>query len=207
MFSKVRRADRPRRAEGHTQNTGQSGPQDLTTVMVETRQGSVQAFEQVYSQTRKMSHAILMGLLRDPVEAEEALQEVYVRVWTKSHQFNADFCRPEAWIATIARRVAIDRLRAGARKQTHDPFEDQVSSSASSGEMALVQRDLANALDYCLSELPEAQGLAVRRAYSEGSSYEELSQYFDVPLNTLKSWMRRSLIRLRACLKGQGEAP
>lgn len=151
-------------------------------------------------------------MLRDRAEVEDALQEVYLKLWQRAAQFDASR-RGGAmgWLIAIARNVALDRLRARpeARGFSHvtarsdDPDGDPVAKLPSRGmgaEAQLVAQGDARRVIECFDELESDRALAVRGAYLQGLSYQELAERHNVPLNTVRTWLRRSLMRLKECL-------
>ncbi|OYU16077.1 MAG: RNA polymerase subunit sigma [Alphaproteobacteria bacterium PA4] len=163
--------------------------------------GDQAAFQDFYNRTSAKLFGIILRILAERGEAEDVLQEVYVTVWRKAAEFDAARASPVTWVATIARNRAIDRLRARAvRPQA--PMEDAIDMAdtspnaeqllAASGEAALVHRALAS--------LEPRHAAAIRSCYFEGVTYETLAEREGVPVGTLKSWVRRGLIRMKAGL-------
>lgn len=160
------------------------------------------SFTALYRKTSRLCYGVIFRMIRNEEEAADILQEVYVRIWVKSPQFLELTCSAESWIVTIARHASIDRLRAqGRRPEILDTDYHDIVDRSPTPEGVLLGKSLAKRLDSCLGELPEERALAVRRAYMEGWSYVELAQSADVPLNTMRTWLRRSLLRLRTCLQ------
>jgi RNA polymerase sigma-70 factor (ECF subfamily) len=103
----------------------------------------------------------------------------------------------------IARNKAIDRARAGAGERPTEPI-DIAGDIADGGPAAAAiaeADDERRRLDVCLNELEAARQSLVRTAFFDGATYEELAARCGAPLGTVKSWIRRSLIRLKACLE------
>jgi RNA polymerase sigma factor (sigma-70 family) len=142
--------------------------------------------------------------LNDRSEAEDVLQDVYVTVWRKAAAFDPGRASPITWMVAIARNRAIDRLRASAVSRRMEPIEaaDAVSDPAPAAvervELAQQHQRLAG----CLEELEPRHSTAIRAAFLDGATYEELATRMSVPLGTMKSWIRRGLLKLRACLEG-----
>lgn len=150
-------------------------------------------------------------MLGDRSEVEDALQEVYIRVWRRAAQFDGARGTGLGWLVAIARNVALDRLRArpearGLLRATplpdmpdDDPI-DRFPARGPDAEGHAVARDEARRVLACLDELDADRAAAVRRAYLHGYSYQELAELHAVPLNTIRTWLRRSLLRLKECL-------
>ena len=129
------------------------------------------------------------------------MQDVYVTVWRKAGGFDPDRASPITWLATIARNKAIDRLR---RRRPSRPIDDEVLEIADSApsSLALIERaEDGRRLADCLDELDEDQAGVIRRAFFGGATYAELAARDAVPLGTLKSRVRRGLMRLKGCLE------
>ncbi|WP_075995441.1 sigma-70 family RNA polymerase sigma factor [Salaquimonas pukyongi] len=158
------------------------------------------AFDTLYAAASPKLFAVLIRILRDRSMAEDALQEVFVKVWQKADGFRSGSQAPMAWLYAIARNHAIDTIRA--QKRLHDDLDDhqELSSPEPDPEQAAVAASERERIDNCLEELEPQKAEAVVSAYMEGYSYQELADRYSVPLNTMRTWLRRSLISLRKCL-------
>ncbi len=162
------------------------------------------AFDRLYDLTAAKLFGICLRVLDNRGEAEEALQEVYVKVWRGAHRYRVNGLSPMTWLITIARNSAIDRLRArrGARR-ADKPLEavaERLADPAPGPEAQAVAAGERARLLGCLGALPPDRAEAVRLAYLAGASYAELAARYSVPLNTMRTWLRRSLMKLRECL-------
>ena len=160
------------------------------------------ALQQLYQATSAKLFGVCLRILNDRSEAEDVLQEVYIAVWTKADRFDPARASPITWLAVMARNRAIDRQRQVGRR-TSRPIEDAegVPDAAASSVDRLVASDEKRRLDDCLSQLEAPQRTAVRTAFFEGRTYEDVAAVLAVPLGTIKSWIRRSLLKLKACLE------
>lgn len=160
------------------------------------------AFAQLYSETSAKLFAICLRILKDKRDAEDALQEIYIRVWHRAAGFDATAGSPLGWLNAVARNHAIDRLRARKPGSLPDGMDiaEAIADSGPTPEEAAMTASDGRRIDGCLSELDLDRADAIRRAYVEGESYLELAERFSVPLNTMRSWLRRSLLSLRECL-------
>lgn len=160
------------------------------------------AFTEVYGATSAKLLGICVRILGDRAEAEEILQEVYVTVWHKAGTFDPARASPITWLAFIARNRALDRLRA-RRVRAPEPLGpdalDVADPAASATERMEASED-ARRLLACMGELEARQAAAIRQTFFGGSTYAELATMQEVPLGTVKSWIRRGLLRLRECL-------
>ncbi len=159
------------------------------------------AFEELYSLTSSKLFGISLRLLRDRTEAEDALQEVFVKIWHRAGSFSQRGLSPISWLVAIARNHAIDILRAKKPQTVELDKSHDVAASDMSPEQAAVLAGEGRRIDICMGELESQHAQAVRKAYVEGYSYDELARELDAPLNTVRTWLRRSLIKLRECLE------
>ena len=160
------------------------------------------AFGNLYDATSAKLFGISLRVLGHRGEAEDALQEIYVKIWRNADSYRVNGLSPITWMATIARNHCIDRIRKrrAERSRTEMPADDLLADTAPGPEARAVAQGEARAIAACLGELEERRSEAVRRAYLEGETYADLASRFDVPLNTMRTWLRRSLIALRECM-------
>ncbi|MBN3752207.1 sigma-70 family RNA polymerase sigma factor [Paraburkholderia sp. Tr-20389] len=159
------------------------------------------AFETLYRRTSPKIFAICIKILRDRSEAEDTLQDVYVTAWNQAATFNPQLSSTLTWLGTIARNRAIDRIRRRHTQPLDETSaEEIVDESPTPAALAQLSQERQR-LERCLQALPDAQRHAVREAFFTGSSYAELATRMSVPLGTMKSWIRRSLMQLKACLE------
>ncbi|WGV17169.1 sigma-70 family RNA polymerase sigma factor [Fuscovulum ytuae] len=161
------------------------------------------AFRLLYSQCAAKLMGVLLRILGNRAEAEEALQEVFTRVWLRAGRFDATKGRGMTWLIAIARNHAIDRLRARPTALLRDEAEDAVDrlrDSAPTAETRMIAQGEAGRIADCFATLEADRAAAVRGAYLEGLSYQDLADRYAVPLNTMRTWLRRSLLKLRECL-------
>ncbi|TQM94326.1 MAG: sigma-70 family RNA polymerase sigma factor [Roseinatronobacter sp.] len=186
--------------------------EDATTQLLQkvARQDRA-AFREVYKHSAAKLTGVLTRMLRDRAEVEDALQDVYIRVWQRAVQFDGARGNGMGWLVAIARNVALDRLRARpeARGMSRvvaygdNPDDDPLARLAAPGLAAedrmQIEGNARRAVE-CFGELEPDRAAAVQGAYLEGHSYQELAERFGVPLNTMRTWLRRSLLRLKECL-------
>ena len=177
------------------------GKTTLETLLARVALRERAAFEALYSATSAKLLGVIFRVLKDRAEAEEVLQEVYIRIWHKADRFAANQYSPMTWLITVARNMAIDRLRARKGGATRDlDALPELADPAPTPEGAALAASEARRIVACLAGLEPARADAVRGAYLEGLSYAALAERHGVPLNTMRTWLRRSLIALRECL-------
>ncbi|QPM89238.1 sigma-70 family RNA polymerase sigma factor [Pseudooceanicola algae] len=158
------------------------------------------AFQNLYRLTSAKLFGIALRVLGTRSEAEEAIQETYIKIWRNAGRYASGGYSPMTWLITIARNTAIDRLRA-RRAGGEDMAEaDDIASPDPTPEAAAIASSERARLLGCLEELPDDRSAAVQGAYLMGLNYQELAEKHGVPLNTMRTWLRRSLLKLRECL-------
>ena len=179
------------------------GGAELAALLARVADGDNAAFQQFYDRTSAKLFGVILRILIERQEAEDVLQEVYVNVWRKAATFDPAKAGAITWAATIARNRAIDRLRARPPRgavpveQAYDLADDGPAQDA-----GLMHAQDARRIAAALSTLDPVHAAAIRACYFEGITYEELAAREAVPVGTLKSWVRRGLMRLRGELVG-----
>ena len=174
-----------------------------TAARVRVAGGVRAALRLVYQDTSEKLFGVCLRILKDRGEAEDVLQEVFLTVWRKAASFDPGRASPITWMVAIARNRAIDRLRASAVSRRMEPIEsaDAVSDPAPAAVERVEMAQQHQRLSRCLAELEARHASAIRAAFLDGTTYEELAASMSVPLGTMKSWIRRGLLKLRACLE------
>jgi RNA polymerase sigma-70 factor (ECF subfamily) len=159
-----------------------------------------QAFRTLYSRTSAKLYGVTLRILKDRSEAEEALQEVYVKIWQRADRYVPGGFSPISWLVAVARNHSLDVLRARKPQSEDIDVALEVADAGPDPEQAAANRSERSRIDNCLDRLDADRADAVRGAYLDGYSYEELSARHKVPLNTMRTWLRRSLMKLRECM-------
>lgn len=176
---------------------------ELSEALGRVGSGDRAAFRRVYEATSAKLMGVCLRILSDRQLAEDVLQETYVTVWRKAEAFDASRASPITWLVTIARNRSIDRLRSGAASRKSVPVDEafDLADDAPAADDLVAGRQDARRLAGCLGELDERTSAAIRTAFFEGVTYEQLAAAEGTPLGTMKSWIRRGLLRLRSCLE------
>jgi RNA polymerase sigma-70 factor (ECF subfamily) len=174
----------------------------LSALLASASRGDESAFAELYDLTTARVFGLVRRVVRDPAQAEEVTQEVYLAVWRESARYEPSRGSPIGWILTIAHRRAVDRVRASESARERDTrfavldegpaFDVVVETVTASLDSVRVRRALAM--------LTDVQREAITLAYFGGYTYKEVSELLDVPLGTIKTRMRDGLIRLRDTL-------
>ncbi|MBR2535774.1 MAG: sigma-70 family RNA polymerase sigma factor [Hyphomicrobium sp.] len=174
---------------------------ELSNLLLRVAERDAAAFKVVYGATSSKLYGIILRILRRRDVADEVLQEVYVKIWDRASDFNPAIASPITWMATIARNRAIDEVR----RKRPESFEDHpeivdVPADDPSALSILMRGEDGRRLADCLSRLDDGKRQMVVLAYCDGLSRDELAAQYGQPVNTIKTWLRRSLAQLKGCL-------
>ena len=175
---------------------------ELVWLLGAVARGDETAFERLYGATRSKIYGVLLRILGRPALAEEVMKETYLKIWKTADGFDPTVASPTTWMVAIARNRAIDIVRKRGDLSVDD--EPNVPEAASEAPQPLARREMAEELKRLLSCLgrldPEKQRI-VLLAYYSGWSRDQLAQKLDIPVNTIKTWLRRSLLEIRECIE------
>lgn len=187
---------------GRSMNAAQApNAHELVPLMQAVAAGDRAALADLYGRTSGKLYGICVRLLGSEPEAEDVLQDVYLTVWNKAGSFDRNKASPITWLAVLARNKSIDRLRRQRPPTTTLDDAPEMADDGPSALEVLEQDEDQQRLNGCLDELDEQQRASIRAAFLEGATYPQLAEREKVPLGTMKSWIRRGLIRLRGCLE------
>ena len=184
----------------------QPGTDHLAALLLRMSLKDEAAFERLYSSTKRKLFSTVLPIVRRRHVAEEVLQETYVRIWLNAAHYKAPLGSPMNWMITIARNLAIDTARRPVREiysedsvlfsfPTEDPTALEAIEILEDQTSAFSQR--LNVL-YALQALNPTQRCLIIAAYIRGESRKQLSERYGVPVNTIKTWIRRALLEVRA---------
>lgn len=161
--------------------------------------GEEEAVAELYERFGALVFKVARQLLPTQAEAEDAVQEVFVRIWMTADRYDPRRAKLVTWVMLIARRHLIDRLRRNTvRPDTTVIDDDLTRSDPSSGpDRPAVTRDRNTELLQRIAELPELQRIVIERTYLQGFTLREVSEQLESPLGTIKSALSRGLARLR----------
>lgn len=168
--------------------------------------GDQQAFSQLYEQSSLLLYSMAVRILRDHEQAAELLQEVYLEVWRKVARYDVGRGTPIAWLITLTRSRAIDRLRARASKphvseSLEGPSAPHVADRTPGPFEAQADQELRKLVGEALNSLPEAQQQAIELAYYEGLTHMEIAARLNQPLGTVKTRIKLGMSKLREALR------
>jgi RNA polymerase sigma-70 factor (ECF subfamily) len=169
------------------------------------------ALAQLYDRHSRLAYAVIMRILGSPSDAEEVLQETFVRVWSRADTYDALLGSPATWLTRIARNRAIDRLRARRVRENvavdpvvhagDDAPRSEEPVMRDTPETMLEGRTMAFAVRMALAALSPAQRTLIEAAFFEGYTHSELATRFGVPLGTVKTRIRTGLAAMRGRLE------
>jgi RNA polymerase sigma-70 factor (ECF subfamily) len=174
---------------------------DLVSLLGRVAARDRDAFATLYEATSAKLWGVVLRVLTRRDVAEDVLQEVYVKIWERAGSFDPERASPITWMATIARNRAIDEVRRRAPVSIEDaPEALEVAESGPDPLEGTQQSEELRRLQECLQGLEPERREMVLLAYYTGLSRDELAQRFSHPVNTIKTWLHRSLAQLRKCL-------
>jgi RNA polymerase sigma-70 factor (ECF subfamily) len=181
-------------------------PQRLEALLAECAQGNQAAFERLYHATKGKLFATALLIVKRGELAEEVVQEAYVRIWSKAASYDPSLGSPIAWMAAIARNMAINLVRRPniEVQSEDDTLLDVPAGGLSALDTIELSQQQRNALSALRALDPMRRRLIVA-AYLHGESREQLGKRFGVPAGTIKTWIRRSLIDTRAHLENMDQ--
>jgi len=174
-----------------------TSPEDLDLIgrVVKSDQS---AFFALYDRYASRVHALTLHILEDPMMAEEATQDTFLKVWSRARQYKPDRGDFITWLLTIARRTALDRLRLESRRPVlstaQDPEETWKSIPNSD---SLSEETRWRSMYFAVQALPEVQRQVIELAYYKGLSQSEIAEVLDWPLGTVKTRLRTAMQSLR----------
>ena len=179
-------------------------PTDLDDVELMRRivAGDTAALAHLYDRHASLLYSVLMQKLDDASEAQDVVHDVFVKLHTKSFLYNPDLGKPVAWLLTMARNTAIDKLR---RRSTHQKYVNTVAHESEQSVPAHPgpHGDELELLRHCLAILPGKQQNILQLAYFSGLTQQEIADRLVQPLGSVKAWIRRGLLKLRDCVGGK----
>ncbi len=176
-------------------------PAELVWLLAAVAKGDQPAFERLYTATRAKLYGVALRILRRSDLADEVMQDAYLKIWRGAGDFDPRLASPITWMVAIARNRAIDL----ARRRTDTSLEDEPAAMDAAADTPdpLARREVTDELKRllnCLGGLDDERRQMVLLAYYNGWSREQLAAKFDKPVNTIKTWLRRSLVEVRECL-------
>lgn len=192
-----------------TDASAMSGSQQLQSLLMRMAGKDEAAFEKLYAATKRKLFSAVLAIVKHRHLAEEVIQEAYVRIWLNAGSYRPSLGTPMLWMIIIARNLAIDLVRRPAREVVSDEtvLWGFPADNPTPLEAIEISEDQADALinqlkaQYALQALDPTRRHLIIAAYIRGESRKQLSEQYGVPVNTIKTWIRRALLEARASLQ------
>lgn len=187
-------------------------PQQLRNWLAAAAARDAHAFRLLYNATSPKLFGYALRILHKRELAEEVLQESFVSIWNSARSYQSQMAAPMTWMTAIVRNKALDALRRtdGTLEIDVDTFDSSIMNAlqdpAATPIEALQISSDAKALAYCMSLLEGMHRQVIGMAFYHDLSHSEVAQQMAIPIGTVKTWIRRSLERLKTCL-AKGERP
>nr|WP_057928721.1 sigma-70 family RNA polymerase sigma factor [Burkholderia ambifaria] len=174
---------------------------ELDQLLSRVAAGDEHAFAQLYRSTAARLYGAIVRMIRDRHEAEDLLQDVFTTAWRRADSFDAGRGTAMTWLMTLARNRTIDRIRRHRELPLDDELALSIPDENPTPDLGAQASQERLRLERGLAHLGERQAYVLREAFHGGASYAELAERMQVPLGTMKSWIRRSLMRLKMYLE------
>jgi RNA polymerase sigma-70 factor (ECF subfamily) len=182
---------------------------DLTeaAILDSIARGAPEAFQALYDRYSRLAYTVAMRILNDEATAEDVVQDAFLSVWQRSSTYRPDRGSVRAWICTIVRNRAIDRLRGESGRARYELSLDRTLDEPSLSDtwaevLASLERER---IGRALQDLPPEQRQTIELAYWSGMSHTEIGRAMRVPLGTVKGRARLAMGKLREALQGREE--
>jgi RNA polymerase sigma-70 factor (ECF subfamily) len=180
----------------------------LGPLLARTALGDRAAFADLYRATSSKLFAVSLRIVRERPLAEEALQDSFVNIWRRASDYTAAKSSPLTWMTAIVRNRSLDIVRrAREEPDVDDELAANLVDESAAPPREAEARAEAHAIRECLEELDAEQRQTIALAFFHGLTHSELAQHLRRPLGTVKTHVRRGLLKLRDCLMAQGASP
>lgn len=173
----------------------------LTAALQRVAKGDRAALQDVYRRTSAKLYGVALRIFPDSDEADDVLQDAFVNIWQRAGSFDPARASPITWLVALTRNRAIDRLRAkGKRVMAPIELAEEVADDRPDAETCLIADEGNARIRACIETLQKDDATLIRTAFFEGATYADIAERAKAPLGTIKSRIRRALLKLRACL-------
>jgi len=176
---------------------------ELGRLIASVAAGNQSALGELYDKSSRVAFGLVLRVVSDPAVAEEVTLDVYAQVWRQASAYDSSRGTPLAWLLTIARTRAIDRLRSGKQeRQRSEPLEfaENIKSPTGDPEQYSVLSEQQEMVRQAMAELSAEQREVIELAYYQGMSQSEIATTLGQPLGTVKTRTRLGLMKLRETL-------
>lgn len=179
---------------------------DYEATLAACAAGERAALQRLYAQEGGRLLGVVQRIVRDTALAEDIVHDACVNIWTRAARFDPARGSARGWIYSVARNLALNAVRDGAREVEMDDDTAAALDARASLEAwhdtadAFAWRDSAGRIGPCLEQLEPVRRNCILHAYVDGLSHGEIARRLEAPLGTVKAWIRRSLAALRECI-------
>ncbi len=176
---------------------------ELSAALAHVARGDRAAMRLVYERSSAKLFGVCLRICQDREIAADVMQDAYIKIWNRAGRFDPARASPITWLATIARNSAIDWARAHRATLVDIEEAGDIADAQPLAPELIEQAQGEARIQHCLDALAEhseKSAAAIRSAFFDGFTYPELAARAAVPLSTMKSWIRRGLMQLKACL-------
>lgn len=171
---------------------------ELRELISKISRGCESALGKLYDRMISQVFGLALKILRSQTEADEVTIDVFKQIWDKACDYTPDRGTPSAWLITLTKSRAIDKLRSDMRRRSlQDTLHDDIPADIDPPDETAETREKRALIEKALSELTPKQRESIELAYFHGLTQTEISARMNEPLGTVKSWMRAGMIRLR----------
>ena len=183
--------------------------QEAADLLCQVAKGDSVAFGEIYDRFSGALLALCLTMLADRAEAEDALQEVFLTVWSRAKLYDPALGKAVSWLMAVARNKCLDRLRSSKRKlagldKIREELEPQPTPESGSPLASQEKQDMLNS---ALDQLSVPQRKAIEMAFLKGYTQVEVADLLDEPLGTVKARIRRGMLQMRELLDEADETP
>jgi len=169
-------------------------------MIAKVARGEAAAFRALYDRLSGPLYSLALKMLNDASEAEEALQDVFVQIWSRAQTYDPDQSSVFTWTVLLTRSRVVDRLRARERRlrvvTTEEEGHSDASTAASAADIVDKNEEVGRVRSK-LNELPSEQREAIELAFFTDLTHHEIAARIGQPLGTVKARIRRGLLKLR----------
>lgn len=182
-----------------------ASPSSTTDLLRRIADEDAAALRELHGEMANVLFGLIFNILKDRQEAEDCLQETFLKIWKKAPRYDAALGGASSWLTTIARNAAVDKYRSRVRQSTAqgEAKEDLIQFTtleSDSGADVTEARERKVEIRQALSQLSTEQRQAIELAFFSGHTQREVSEYLGVPLGTVKARIRRGMQTLRPLL-------
>jgi RNA polymerase sigma-70 factor (ECF subfamily) len=177
----------------------------LVRLVARVAQHDQEALASLYDETAATINGLLIRMLHDPGDAEEALLDVYMKAWRHAGSYKAERSPVQSWLVMMARGIAIDRLRSRRAQiaASEEPEKGEAVSAAATPEQQTLDSERRTQVKRVLDDLTVEQREVLLLAFFSGYTHSELARRLGQPLGTIKSRIRTALLKLRNLMNGE----